>query len=58
MKPSLLYMIVYFDSSCYNDCYSAHTQAQQGMLDKQSEPFGIRAKIFWDVSETQMVTML
>ena len=28
------------------------------MLDKQSEPFGIRAKIFWDVSETQMVTKL
>ena len=38
--------------------FALYTQAQQGMLDKQNEPFGIRAKIFWDVSETQMVTKL
>jgi len=29
--------------------------AQQGRLDKSSEPFGIRAKTFWDVADTKMV---
>ena len=32
-------------------------QAQKGLLNKSSEPFGIRAKTFWDVKETRMVRM-